>query len=296
MFHAGRFTSSLFTGFLFTLGGLLPQMATAQTAAPSPAAPPIRNSVELRTGYSAGRFSHGSSSNYSSLSLFGGDGGSYGQLVEHRFDAFLLGATFLREETNANGRRLTLGAGLDVLGATDHLQFADGQHQVLKLGAIHPHLRLGFAGPSWETRFGAGMMLGRVGYYAKTRNQDLLASTTTVDTFKVVPTFQVRTGFRHWVLADAGYGADGLLAMANPVWHLGMGVGFGPQSPVTLLAGVTMAEAQDFSRPYENGQYYAQLEVAPASSRWQGRGFYSFGPGLYSRVALQAAYRLPVGK
>lgn len=92
---------------------------------------------------------------------------------------------------------------------------------------------------------------------------------------------------------EGGYGAGGVLGLANPAWQLGLGTGFGRRSPVALLVGVTGAESTDYGRRGDD-HYFLQVEAGPTSHRWQVSSFFTFGAGTYSRVAAQMAYRLPL--
>ena len=277
---------------LLVAGGLLALPGRAQTS-PTVSPAPTRQYLVFRGGYTAGRFAHSTDDYRPVISLFGSGNSRTGQPVEHRFDGVLLGADFAQETYFPNRKRtLTVLGGLDVLGAADRLAIGDGRRARLMLGAVHPHFELGLGTPNWQFRGGAGLLLGRVGYYGST-SFDLFANTTIVDTVRVVPTFQTRVGWRNWVLAESGYGANGLLGLANPVWQAGIGTGFGPRSPVTLLVGVTEPESADFANQ-EYGHGYVRLEVAPASSAWRASGFSTFGSESYGRVALQVAYRLPL--
>jgi hypothetical protein len=273
---------------------LLPVVASqAQTIDSERAATPQRF-LELHSGYSGGRFAHYTDDYAPKISLFGGGNSQTGQLVDHRFDGLLLGADFLHKTVRANGKRtITLLAGMDVLAAADRLRFADGHSATLPLIAAHPHIGAAIEGSKWLVRGQGGLLLGRVGYYASTTSEGFLSSRTVVDTVHVVPTFTLRGGFSNWILLDGGYGSGGLLGLANPVAHVGVGTGFGRRSPVAVLLGVTGAESTE-REPPAGDYYFVQVEATPAASRWRASGFCTFGGDGYGRVAVQASYRLPL--
>lgn len=280
---SGRLTLALL-GCLFALGCCAQPGASVSEA---------RQYLELRGGYTGGRFAHSTDDYAPRLSLFGGGSSRTGQLVEHRFDGTLLGAEYVRETPGTKPRQtMTVRLGFDVLVAADRLTFADGRRATLPLGAAHPHLGLGLGRGQWALRGDAGLLLGRVGYYAADVSEGFLSSRTVVDTVRLVPTFAFRMGWANWLLLDGGYGATGLLGLANPAWHAGVGTGFGPRSPVALLFGTTGAESTDYNDTSSN-HYFLQLEAAPSASRWRVSGFVSFGAGSYGRAAAQVAYRLP---
>jgi hypothetical protein len=106
-------------------------------------------------------------------------------------------------------------------------------------------------------------------------------------------TVRYRAGWANWILAEGGYGAGGLMGLANPTWQSGIGTGFGPRSPVAILAGITGGESTDEDKNYSD-HYFLKVEAAPLNSRWRATGFCTFGDGTYGRVALQVAYRLPL--
>ncbi|WP_152560075.1 hypothetical protein [Hymenobacter sp. IS2118] len=213
--------------------------------------------------------------------------------MEHRFNGVLLGVAFEREHHHASrGRTTSLLAGLNLLAAADQLTIGDGRRARLALGSLHPHLELGLTNKTWQLRGGFGVLVGRVGYYGSSR-ASYVATSTVVDTVTAVPTFQYRLGWRNWVLVESGYGANGLLGLANPAWQAGIGTGFGPRSPFVVVLGVTEPESADFKRE-ESGFGYLRLEMAPAASQWRASGFVTFGSASYGRLAIQAAYRLPL--
>ena len=177
---------------------LLALGSNAQGALPQPT-PEKRQFLEFRGGYTGGRFVHSTEDFRSSFNLFGSGGNSRpGQPVEHRFDGLLLGADFGQAKYRPDrNRTTTVLGGLDLLMANDRLSIGGSQRTRLLLGALHPHFEVGLATKNWLLRGGAGLLLGRVGYYGST-TFDLLSSPTTVDTVNVVPTFQTRVGWRDW--------------------------------------------------------------------------------------------------
>ena len=254
----------------------------------------VQHSIEWRGGYTGGRYVHYTDDYTPTINLFGGGSSQTGQLVEHHFKGALLGASYLHEISRPGSlRRLTLLAGLDMLAASDQLTFADGQRATLTLVAVHPHVGVESKKAGWLLRGEAGLLLGRTGYFASTSTWDILSSRTVVDTVHVVPTISLRIGWASWLVAESGYGSAGLLGLANPTWHSGVGTGFGRRSPVTLLAGITGAESTDYD-DHAADRYFLQLEAAPATKCWRVNGFFTFGAGTYSRIAAQAAYRLPL--
>ena len=277
---------------LLMAGGLLALPGRAQTS-PTVSSAPTRQYLVFRGGYTAGRFAHSTDDYHPIISLFGGGNSRTGQPVEHRFDGVLLGADFVQEIHRPDRKRVvSVLVGLDLLGASDRLTIGNSRRERLTLGALHPHFEVDLNTGKWLFRGGGGLLLGRVGYYGST-SFDLLANSTVVDTVSVVPTFQTRIGWSNWIIGESGYGANGLLGLANPVWQAGIGTGFGPHSPVTVLVGATEPESADFANQ-EYGHGYVRLEVAPAASPWRANGFFTFGSKSYGRVALQVAYRLPL--
>jgi hypothetical protein len=260
-----------------------------------PSTPKIRTFLDLRGGYTGGRFAHSTDDYRSRFSIFGGGGGSSrtGQPVAHRFDGVLLGADFVQEiQRPDRNRTATLSIGLDLLAASDRLRIGNDRTARLMLGALHPHFAGELITRNWQFRGGAGLLLGRVGYYGTTSG-GLLSNSTNVDTATVVPTFQTRVGWRNWVLCENGYGANGLLGLANPTWQVGFGTGFGRRSPVAVIVGASLPESVSFEQQ-EGGFGYVRLEAAPAASPWRANAFATFGSASYNRVALQMAYRLPL--
>ena len=269
--------------------------AHAQTAAqPEPAKVETTHGFELRGGYTGGRFSHSTEDTHSGISLFGGGGNSRpGLPVEHRYDGLLLGADFVQTQ-HRPGRpsTLVLRAGLDVLGAADRLRIGDGRRATVGLVAAHPHFSLEVQRHRWQTRVGVGLLAGRVGYYGQEGSFDLLSTNIEVDTVHVVPTFQFETGWNHWVQIETGYGANGLLGLANPAFYAGVGTGFGPRSPLAVVVGATGAASLNYERSLDT-RAYARLVLAPAGRPWQASAFATFGTAQYQRVALQMSYKLP---
>ncbi|MBO2008881.1 hypothetical protein [Hymenobacter negativus] len=276
------------------LGALPVLNCRAQTSEAAPTAE-VRPFLVFRGGYTGGRFGHSTDDFRSRFNLFGSASTRTGLPVEHRFDGLLLGADFGQEFYRPyRNRTTTITIGLDLLAASDRVRIGTDRTIRLTLGALHPHFEAGFNTKNWQFRGGVGLLLGRVGYYGST-SSGFLSSSTTVDTATVVPTFQTRVGWRNWVLAENGYGASGLLGLANPLWQVGFGTGFGPRSPVAVIVGASMPESVAFDQQ-ENGFGYLRLEVTPATSPWRANGFLTFGTGSYNRVALQASYRLPLPK
>ena len=273
---------------------LLGAAAQAQTANPEPAKTTTTRSVELRGGYTAGRYSHSDTDYHSSFSLFGSGGSSRpGRPVEHRYDGLLLGADYVQAFRRPSGRTNTVRVGLDVLGAADRLTIGEGRRNTLGLVAAHPHFGFETHKRKLLTRVGAGLLVGRVGYYSRSGSFDLLSTSTVVDTVRAVPALQLEMNWNHWVQYEVGYGANGLLGLANPVYTAGIGTGFGPRSPVAVVFGSTVAKSLDYAnRDVEH--YYARVTLAPASKPWQANAFVTFGTPEYRRVALQLAYRLPL--
>jgi hypothetical protein len=255
---------------------------------------PRQQFLELHSGYTSGRFAHYTDDYTPKIDFFGGGNSQTGQLVDHRFNGIMLGADFVQQNPRAGGRRsFSLLAGLDVLAAIDHLSFADGHRATLPLMAANPHIGASIEGARWLLRGQGGLLLGQVGYFASTTSEGLFTTHTVVDTVHVVPTFSLRGGWSNWILLDGGYGSGGLQGLANPAVHVGVGTGFGQRSPVAVLFGITSAESTDYDRT-EGDYYFVQVEALPAASRWRASGFLTFADGTYSRVAIQAAYRLPL--
>ena len=274
--------------------GLATPAAHAQTTAPEPAKLETSHGFELRGGYTSGRFSHSTADTHSSFNLFGGGGNPRpGFPVEHRYDGLLLGADFVQTQ-HRTGRPSTLvfRAGLDVLGATDRLRISNGRRATVGLLAAHPHFSLELQRRRWTTRAGAGLLAGRVGYYGQEGSFDLLSTNIVVDTVNVVPTFQFETGWNHWLQIETGYGANGLLGLANPAYYAGVGTGFGPRSPLTLVVGATSAASLNYERTLSS-LWYGRLALAPAGRPWQASLFATLGTAQYQRVALQVGYKLP---
>lgn len=266
----------------------------AQAVGPEPAKTEVTHGFELRSGYTGGRFSHNSDDHRSSFNLFGGGGNSRtGFPVEHRYDGLMLGADYVQTQ-HRPGRPATstLRVGLDMLGAADRLRIGDGRRATVGLLAAHPHFSYELQRHRWQTQVGVGLLLGRVGYYERETSFDLLSTNRVVDTVTVVPTFQLAMNWNHWVQYEAGYGAQGLLGLANPVYHFGVGTGFGPRSPLAVVVGATSATSTDFANR-ESGYYYTRLTLAPAGRPWQANAFVTFGSAQYQRVALQMTCRLP---
>lgn len=288
-----------FSTFLLVVGlikGILNTLpARAQTGSEGRLIPGITHAVVLRGGYTAGRFSHSTDDYRPSLNLFGsGNNGRTGYAVGHRFYGALLGADYSQESHRPGSTRtIALLAGLDVLGATDRLTIGNNRQATLRLGAVHPHFGLGLRTKHWALNAGFGVLAGRLGYYGATTS-GLVSDATVIDTVSVRPTFHLQAGYNNWVLLESGYGANGLLGLANPVWTAGLGTGFGPSSSVALLVGVTEPESTDFATAV-GGFGYARLLLAPRKSQWQATAFVTFGSQAYGRAALQASYRLPLG-
>ncbi|MDB5235326.1 MAG: hypothetical protein JWR44_2319 [Hymenobacter sp.] len=266
----------------------------AQAVSPEPPKTETGRSVELRGGYTGGRFSHSTDDYHSSFSLFGGGGGSRtGSAVEHRYDGLMLGADYVIAQHRTGSPTTTaLRVGLDVLGAADRLRIGDGRRATMGLLAVHPHFSIDVQRRRWQTRAGLGMLVGRVGYYAEDASFDLLATNTVVDTVNVVPTFHLEMNWNHWLQYEVGYGANGLLGLANPAYYGGVGTGFGPRSPLALVVGVSSAASLEYERPVSSFTY-TRLTLAPASQPWQASAFATFGSAQYQRVALQVGYKLP---
>ena len=285
-----RMRRPLLLGCIGCLSGL---HSLAQSRSPTPE-PVVTQYLELRGGYTGGQFEHYTADYKNSIDLFGPSKPRPGQLVEHRFAGALVGVDFGREMLRPDIRRkITVLAGLDVLAASDQLTFADGHRASLPLGAVHPHFGLGLERGNLLLRADAGLLAGRVGYYEVTTSEGFLSNSTVVDTVKLVPTITFRAGWANWMLFESGYGTSGLLGLANPVWHAGLGTGFGRRSPVAVLFGITGAESTDYGNS-SSDYYYLQLGATPAASRWRASGLVTLGAGSYSRIAAQVAYRLPL--
>ena len=266
----------------------------AQTQTAEPTKTETTRGFELRGGYTSGRFSHSTDDYHSRINLFGGSGGSRtGSLVEHRYDGLMLGGDYvLGQHRPGRPTTTTLRVGLDVLGAADRLRIGDGRRATVGLLAAHPHFSLDVQRRGWQTRLGVGVLVGRVGYYAEDTGFDLLATNTVVDTVNAVPTFSLEMNWKHWVQYEAGYGANGLLGLANPTYYGGLGTGFGPRSPLALVVGVSSAASLEYERAVSSFAY-SRLTLAPAGRPWQASAFATFGSAQYQRVALQMTYRLP---
>ncbi|MBF9220906.1 hypothetical protein [Hymenobacter ruricola] len=272
---------------------LASSFAHAQTGSPEPAKIETSRSVELRGGYTSGRFSHGTEDIHSSFSLFGGGGNSRpGVAVEHRFDGLLLGADYALAQHRPGRSTTTLRVGLDVVSAADRLRIGDGRRATVGLLAAHPHMSVDIQKNRWQTRVGVGMLVGRVGYYGQEKSFDLLSTNIVVDTVRAVPTFQFEMNWNHWVQYELGYGGNGLLGLANPTSYLGVGTGFGPRSPLALVVGVSSAASLNFERSASSFTY-ARVALAPAGKPWQANAFATFGSGQYQRMAVQVGYTLP---
>lgn len=284
---------------LTAIAALLPALlattlAHAQTGKSEPAKLETSSSIELRGGYTGGRFSHSSEDVHSSFNLFGGGGNSRpGVAVEHRFDGLMLGADYaLAQHRPGRPTVTTLRAGLDVLGAADRLRIGTGRRATLGLLAAHPHISIDVQKNRWQTRVGVGVLVGRVGYYGQEGSFDLLSTNIVVDTVRAVPTFQLEMNWHHWFQYEIGYGANGLLGLANPTSYLGVGTGFGPRSPLALVVGVSSAASLNFERSASSFGY-ARVVLAPAGRPWQANVFATYGSAQYQRMALQVGYTLP---
>lgn len=273
---------------------LATSLAHAQTGKPEPAQLEITRGVELRGGYTGGRFSHSSEDIHSSFNLFGSGGNSRpGVAVEHRFDGLMLGADYvLGQHRPGRPTTTTLRVGLDVLGAADRLRIGDGRRATVSLLAAHPHFSINVQKHRWQTRVGAGMLVGRVGYYAQEGSFDLLSTNIVVDTVHIVPTCQFETNWNHWLQLETGYGSNGLLGLANPTYYGGVGTGFGPRSPLALVVGVSSAASLEYDRAVSTFGY-ARVVLAPAGRPWQASAFVTYGSAQYQRMALQVGYQLP---
>ena len=268
--------------------------AHGQTGKPEPTKIETTHRVELRGGYTGGRFSHSTEDTHTYISLFGGGGNSHpGVAVEHQFDGLMLGADYaLAQHRLGRPTTTTLRVGLDVLSAADRLRIGDGRRATLGLLAAHPHVSVDIQKKRWQTRVGVGMLVGRVGYYGQGGSFDLLSTNIVVDTVHIVPTFQLEMNWNHWVQYEIGHGANGLLGLANPTFTFGVGTGFGPHSPIALVVGVSGASSLNFERT-EDSFTYARVLLAPAGKLWQANAFATFGSSQYQRVALQVGYTLP---
>ncbi|MCI1187205.1 hypothetical protein MON38_07210 [Hymenobacter sp. DH14] len=273
---------------------LAPTFVRAQAVGAEPATIETTRSFEVRGGYTGGRFSHSTDDFHSSISLFGGSGSSRtGFPVEHRYDGLMLGGDYVLAQHRPDRPSITtLRVGLDVLGAADRLRIGDGRRATVALLAAHPHFSFELQRHKWQTRVGVGMLVGRVGYYGQDQGFDLLATNTVVDTVNVVPTFSLEMNWNHWVQYEAGYGANGLLGLANPTYYGGLGTGFGPRSPLALVVGVSSAASLAYNQAVSSFAY-SRLTLAPAGRPWQASAFATFGSAQYQRVALQVGYKLP---
>jgi hypothetical protein len=274
---------------------LLSCMCAFDSFAQTGEVPVAQHTLELRSGYTSGQFAHYTDDYDPPLFVFlGGGRPQTGEVVEHRFNGVLFGASWRREAAR-DGRRwpVSVSAGIDVLTAVDRLTFATGRRVSLPLWAVHPRLGLGLEKGKWLLQAEGGVLLGRVGYFAANYDAGLFSRRTVVDTVQAVFTARSRVGWANWILAESGYGAGGLLGLANPTWQFGIGTGFGPHSPVAILTGVVNGESTDENKDYSD-RYFLQVEVAPLNSRWRATGFCMFGTGTYGRVAVQVAYRLPL--
>jgi hypothetical protein len=269
-------------------------LAHAQTVSTEPVQLETTRGVELRGGYTGGRYSHSTNDYHSSINLFGGSGGSRtGSAVEHRFDGLMLGADYvLGQHRPGRPTTTTLRVGLDVLGAADRLRIGDGRRTTVNLLAAHPHFSIDVQKNRWQTRVGVGMLVGRVGYYAQDGSFDLLSTNTVVDTVHTVPTFQLEMSWNHWFQYETGYGSNGLLGLANPTYYGGVGTGFGPRSPLALVVGVSSAASLEYERAVSSFAY-TRVILAPAGRPWQASAFVTYGSAQYQRTALQVGYKLP---
>ncbi|GAA4047168.1 hypothetical protein GCM10022409_36610 [Hymenobacter glaciei] len=294
MFRASFSLRQLAAVATFLPASLAAPLAHAQTASLEPAKVETTSSFELHGGYTGGRFSHSTNDTHSSFNPFGGGGSSpRGVAVEHRFDGLMLGADYVLAKRRAgHPTTTTLRVGLDVLGAADRLRIGDGRRATVGLLAAHPHFSVDMQKNRWQTRVGVGMLAGRVGYYGQDGSFDILATNIVVDTVHTVPTFQLEMNWNHWVQYEIGYGANGLLGLANPAYFFGVGTGFGPRSPLALVVGVSSAASLDFDRT-KSSFGYARVVLAPAGRPWQANVFTTYGSAHYQRVALQVGYKLP---
>ena len=182
---------------LAAIAALLPILlatipAQAQAVGTEPAQLEITHGVELRGGYTGGRYSHSTDDFHSSFSLFGGGNTRTGSAVEHSFNGLMLGADYvIGQHRPGRPTTTTLRVGLDVLGAADRLRIGDGRRATLSLLAAHPHFSIDVQRNRWQTRVGVGVLVGRVGYYAQEGSFDLLSTNSVVDTVHAVPTFQL---------------------------------------------------------------------------------------------------------
>lgn len=185
-FRIERYLTLSLPAYLFALNGYAQAVGSDRNA---------QHSLEVRGGYTGGRFTHYTDDFTSSFNLFGGGRSQTGQLVAHRFNGLLLGADFVRESIQTGSpQKITLLAGLDVLAAADRLTFADDRRMTLSLTAAHPHAAVEISDANWLVRAEAGLLLGRVGYSASSSTLDILSTRTVVDTVQVVPSFRLRTG------------------------------------------------------------------------------------------------------
>ncbi|MBD2768121.1 hypothetical protein IC235_09485 [Hymenobacter sp. BT664] len=259
-------------------------------------APVIRHSLELRSGYTGGSFSHYTNDYTSSLNIFGGSPPRTREVVEHQFNGVLFGASWRHETVRADRISPSFSVGMDVLSASDQLTFSNGRDVSLRLWAVHPRLGVDLKQGRWLLQTEGGVLVGRVGYFA-TEETGFLSRSTVVDTADAVFTIRARSSWNNGLLTEVGYGAGGLLGLANPTWHAGVGMGFGPLSPIAILAGITGAKSTNEGDD-SSEQYFLQIEATPPNSRWRATSFFSvfgIGTGTYGRVAVQVAYRLPLG-
>ena len=268
-------------------------VAHAQTGETKPDKPEITRSVELRGGYTGGRYAHSTDDYHSSINLFGSSRPRTGTSVEHHFDGLMLGVDYaLARHQAGSPTTTTLRLGLDVLGAADRLRIGDGRRATLALLAAHPHLSVDVLKKRWQMRVGAGLLAGRVGYYAQDGTFELLSTNTVVDTVHSVPTFQLEMNWNHWFQYEIGYGSNGLLGLANPTYFGGIGTGFGPRSPLALVIGASSAASLEYVESVTT-YAYARVLVAPVGRPWQASAFATYGTAEYQRVALQVGYTLP---
>ncbi|WP_216688452.1 hypothetical protein [Hymenobacter siberiensis] len=285
--------------YLTTVAALLPALlatvpAQAQAVGSEPAPLEITHGVELRGGYTGGRYSHSTDDFHSSLSIFNGGGNARtGSAVEHRFDGLMLGADYvIGQHRPGRPTTTTLRVGLDVLGAADRLRIGDGRRATLNLLAAHPHFSIDVQRNRWQTRVGVGVLAGRVSYYAQEGSFDLLSTNITVDMVHAVATFQLEMNWNHWFQYEVGYDSNGLLGMVNPVSYGGVGTGFGPRSTLALVVGVSSTASLEYQSPVSSFAY-SRVVLAPTGRPWQASAFITYGSELYQRTALQGGYKLP---
>lgn len=274
----------------------------AQPITPVAAQVETTHGIELRGGYTGGRFSHSTDDYHPKFDIFSigigtgsssGSGLRPGSAVEHRFDGLMLGADYvLGQHRLGRPTTTTLRVGLDVLGAADHLRIGDGRRATLNLFAAHPHLSIDVQKNRWQTRAGVGLLVGRVGYYAQDGSDGLLSHYTVVDTVHTVPTLQFEMNWNHWLQCETGYGSNGLLGLANPTYYGGVGTGFGSRSPLALVVGVSSAASIAYEGSVSSFTY-ARVVLAPTGRPWQASAFVTFGSAQYQRAALLVGYKLP---